>query len=118
MAESHAAAHAAQGAHADPGSGHATIKTYINVAVALTILTAIEVASLYIPGIPNWLLVTALIVMAALKFFLVVGFFMHLRYDSNIMRALFIGPLIIAVLIILALMALFSAFILLPRHFA
>ena len=115
MAESHAAAHAAQGAPADHGGGHASIRTYINVAVALTILTAIEVASLYIPGIPNWLLVTALIVMAALKFFLVVGFFMHLRYDSNIMRALFVGPLIIAILIILALMALFSSFILLPR---
>jgi hypothetical protein len=43
---------------------------------------------------------------------------MHLRYDSNIMRALFIGPLIIAIAIILALMALFSAFILLPRHFS
>src|SRR5262249_61057878 len=104
--------------HAAQGPGHASIKTYITVAVAPTILPAIEVASLYIPGIPNWLLVTALIVMAALKFFLVVGFFMHLRYDSNIMRALFVGPLIIAIAIILALMALFSAFVLLPRHFA
>ena len=53
---------------------------------------------------------------AALKFFLVVGFFMHLRYDNSIMRALFVGPLIIAIAIILALMALFSAFILLPRY--
>ena len=97
------------------GGGHATIKTYINVAVALTILTAIEVASLYVPGIPNGLLVTALIVMAGLKFFLVVGFFMHLRYDSSIMRALFVGPLVIAIAIILALMALFGAYILLPR---
>jgi len=109
MAESHAAAVAHSG-------GHATIRTYINVAVALTILTTLEVASLYIPGIPNWLLVTALIVMAGLKFFLVVGFFMHLRYDSSVMRALFVGPLFIAILIILALMALFSAFILLPHH--
>ena len=109
MAESHAVAHAAQ------GTGHASIRTYINVAVALTILTAIEVASLYIPGIPNWLLVTALIVMAALKFFLVVGFFMHLKYDHGIMRALFVVPLVIAIAIILAVMALFSAFLLLPR---
>jgi hypothetical protein len=31
------------------------------------------------------------------------------------MRALFVGPLIIAVVIILAVMALFSAFLLLPR---
>jgi cytochrome c oxidase subunit IV len=95
--------------------GHATVKTYINVAVALAVLTAIEVASLYIPGIPSGLLVPGLLLMSALKFFLVVGFFMHLRYDSSIMRALFVGPLIIAIAIILALMALFSAFILLPR---
>jgi cytochrome c oxidase subunit 4 len=108
MAEPHAVAHHAQG-------GHTTIKTYINVAVALGILTAIEVATLYIPGIPNTLLVTSLLVMSVIKFFLVVGFFMHLRYDSGIMRALFVGPLIIAIAIILALMALFSAFILLPR---
>ena len=107
------AEHAAtQEAH---GGGHATVKTYINVAVALAILTAIEVSSLYIPGIPNGLLVTALLFMSALKFFLVVGFFMHLRYDSSIMRALFVGPLVIAIAIILALMALFSAFVLLPR---
>ena len=110
MAESHAAVQ-----HV-PGTGHATVKTYINVAVALAILTAIEVTLLYIPGLPNGLMVTALLVMSVLKFFLVVGFFMHLRYDSPIMRALFVGPLIIAIAIILALMALFSAFILLPRH--
>ena len=108
MAEPHAVAHHAQ-------SGHASVKTYINVAVALAILTAIEVATLYIPGIPNTLLVTSLLAMSVVKFFLVVGFFMHLKYDSGIMRALFVGPLIIAIAIILALMALFSAFILLPR---
>ena len=32
------------------------------------------------------------------------------------MRALFVGPLIIAIAIILALLALLGAFILLPRH--
>jgi len=40
---------------------------------------------------------------------------MHLKYDHQIMRALFVGPLLIAVIIILAVMALFSAFLLLPR---
>ena len=109
MADPHAAA---EPAHA---GGHATVKMYINVAIALGILTAIEVASLYTPGIPNTVLVISLLAMSALKFFLVVGFFMHLRYDSSIMRALFVGPLMIAIAMILALMALFSAFILLPR---
>jgi cytochrome c oxidase subunit 4 len=111
MADSHATAHA----HPAEGGGHATVRTYVNVALALAIITAIEVASLYIPGIPSGLLVTGLLLMSAIKFALVVGFFMHLHYDHNIMRSLFIGPLIIAICIILALMALFSAFNLLPR---
>jgi cytochrome c oxidase subunit 4 len=110
MADSHATA----AAHAG-GGGHATVKTYINVAIALALITAVEVASLYIPGIPNPLLVVGLLVMSVIKFFLVVGFFMHLRYDHPILRALFVGPLMIAIAIILAIMALFSAFLLLPR---
>ncbi|HEY7040039.1 MAG TPA: cytochrome C oxidase subunit IV family protein [Methylomirabilota bacterium] len=97
------------------GGGHATVRTYINVAIVLAIITALEVATLYVPGIPNFLLVGSLLVMSAVKFFLVVGFFMHLRYDHPILRALFVGPLIIAICIIVAVMALFSAFILLPR---
>jgi cytochrome c oxidase subunit 4 len=112
MAESHVAAEAP---HESGHGHHASVKTYINVAVALAIITAIEVATLYTPGIPNSVLVVSLLVMSAVKFFLVVGFFMHLRYDSRIMRALFVGPLLIAILIILALMALFGAYILLPR---
>jgi len=111
MADPHATAAATH----EGGDGHATVRTYVNVAIALAIITAVEVATLYIPGIPNALLVGSLLVMSAIKFFLVVGFFMHLRYDSPIMRALFVGPLLIAILIILAIMALFSAFLLLPR---
>jgi cytochrome c oxidase subunit IV len=111
MADQHAAAAATHGG----GGGHATVKTYVNVAIVLAIITAVEVATLYIPGIPGSLLVISLLVMSAVKFFLVVGFFMHLRYDHPIMRALFVGPLIIAIGIILAVMALFSAFVLLPR---
>jgi cytochrome c oxidase subunit IV len=116
MADTHAAAHASHGDHQEAhGGGHATVRTYLVVAIVLAIITAIEVATLYIPGIPNGLLVVSLLVLSAIKFALVVGFFMHLRYDHNIMRSFFIGPLFIAIGIILALMALFSAFILLPR---
>jgi cytochrome c oxidase subunit 4 len=112
MADAHGTAAATHGG----GGGHATVRTYINVAIVLALITAVEVATLYIPGIPSWLLVGSLLVMSALKFYLVVGFFMHLKYDHQIMRALFVGPLIIAIAIILAVMALFSAFLLLPRH--
>jgi cytochrome c oxidase subunit 4 len=112
MADPHTAATAPTVVHTP---GHGSVRTYVNVAIALAILTSVEVATLYIPGIQHVVLVISLLVMSAIKFFLVVGFFMHLRYDSPIMRALFVGPLVIAISIILALMALFSAYILLPR---
>jgi cytochrome c oxidase subunit 4 len=125
MADSHAApsqapahgaaAHGLGPAPAARSGGHATVRTYVNVAVVLAIITAAEVATLYIPGIPSVLLVVSLLLMSAAKFALVVGFFMHLRYDHSIFRAMFLGPLAIAVCIILAVMALFSAFILLQR---
>ena len=109
----HGGGHASAAAHA--GSGHATVKTYINVAIVLAIITAIEVATLYVPDIPNGILVTSLLLMSIVKFILVVGYFMHLKYDAAVMRAVFVGPLILSILIILAVMALFGAFILLPR---
>jgi len=110
----HGGGHATPGAHA-AGGGHATLKTYVNVAIVLALITAIEVATLYVPGIPNGILVTSLLLMSIVKFILVVGFFMHLKYDAAVMRAVFVGPLILSILIILAIMALFGAFILLPR---
>lgn len=115
MAQSHATpqSHAPE-PHAEE-RGHATVATYIRVAVVLGIVTAIEIAALYIPGLSTAILVPFLIILSILKFALVVAFFMHLRYDSKLLTALFVGPLMIACAIILALMALFSAFLLLPR---
>ena len=110
-----AEAHAPSTAHPAHGGGHASLKTYIQVALVLAIITAVEVATLYVPGIPSGLLVVSLLVMSVIKFVLVVGFFMHLKYDGSIMRALFIGPLVLSILIILAIMALFGAYLLLPR---
>ena len=107
--------HATPAAAHAPGQGHATVQTYIKVAVVLGILTAIEIGALYVPGLPSHLLVALLLVFSVLKFGLVVAFFMHLRYDNKLLTALFVGPLIIAMVIILALMALFSAYLLLAR---
>ena len=107
--------HAGPAAAHAPGEGHATVQTYIKVAVVLGILTAIEIGALYVPGLPRHLLVTLLLVFSVFKFGLVVAFFMHLRYDSKLLTVLFVGPLLIAMLIILALMALFGSYLLLAR---
>ena len=107
--------HAASAATHAPGEGHATFQTYIRVAVVLGILTAIEIGALYVPGLPKHILVALLLVFSVIKFALVVAFFMHLRYDSKLLTALFVGPLLIAMIIILALMALFGSYLLLAR---
>jgi len=53
--------------------------------------------------------------MSAAKFALVVLFFMHLRYDSRALTALFVAPLALATGLIVALMTLTGAFLVFGR---
>jgi cytochrome c oxidase subunit 4 len=46
--------------------------------------------------------------MSAAKFAIVVMFYMHLKYDAKLFRALFTGPLLIGVIVIIALLFLFG----------
>lgn len=88
--------------------GHASVGTYLKVAAVLTALTAIEVGAIYIRALTP-ILIPTLLVLSLAKFSLVVLFFMHLRYDSRVLSVLFVGPLLIAIAIILALIALIAA---------
>jgi cytochrome c oxidase subunit 4 len=87
---------------------HASVATYVKVAVVLTAVTVIEVAAIYIRALTP-ILIPTLLVLSLAKFALVVLFFMHLRYDSRVLSVLFVGPLLIAIAIILALIALIGA---------
>jgi cytochrome c oxidase subunit 4 len=82
--------------------------TYKWVALILTVITIFEVWVYYTPFQQSRLFVPVLLFMSALKFAIVVMFYMHLKYDSKIFRALFIGPLIIAVTTVIALLFLFG----------
>jgi cytochrome c oxidase subunit IV len=69
---------------------------YVQVAVALAIITGLEVFASY----SDWLggaFLPILLVLMAVKFFSVVLFFMHLRFDSKIFSALFYAGLFLAV---------------------
>jgi len=89
------------------GAAHegASVATYIRVALILTVVTGLEVGVIYIRFLTP-IIVPLLLVMAIAKFTLVVMFFMHLRYDPRSLTGLFVGPLIIATLLALALIAL------------
>lgn len=90
---------------------HPTWKQYKWVALILTVITVVEVWAYYIPSfVASPVFVPALLIMSAVKFAIVVMFYMHLKYDHKLFRALFIGPLIIAAGTLLALMFLFGKF--------
>ena len=93
---------------------HASIGTYVKVAVILTVVTALEFSCIYIRALTP-ILVPLLLVLSAGKFALVVLFFMHLRYDSRALTILFAGPLLLASGIALALMTLTGAFLIFGR---
>lgn len=97
---SHDAKHAA---HAHPSGA-----TYLKVAAILTIITVVEVWAYYIPTlVASPLFNPSLIIMSAAKFAIVVLFYMHLKYDHRLFKALFTGPLIVAMATIVALLFLF-----------
>jgi cytochrome c oxidase subunit IV len=89
---------------------HPTWKEYKWVALILTLITVVEVAVYYTSFKQTPYFVPALLIMSAAKFFIVVAFYMHLKYDHKLFRALFVGPLIIAMSTLIALLFLFSKF--------
>ena len=93
---------------------HAGVGTYVKVAAILTIITALEFSVIYIRALTP-ILVPLLLVLSAAKFALVVLFFMHLRYDSRVLGFLFSGPLVIAILFVLAITTLTGAFLVYGR---
>jgi cytochrome c oxidase subunit IV len=86
---------------------HASNKTYVVLAIILTVITAVEVASYYAEEALGAFLVPLLIVLTSAKFFLVVGYYMHLKYDHRLFRRLFLGPAVLMALLLLVVVLLF-----------
>lgn len=86
---------------------------YWKVGAVLFIITVVEVALYYLvdPSVhqPTWTEIT-LYTLSAIKFIGVVAFFMHLKFDSKLFTAFFVGGLILAMSTILAILALVGAF--------
>ncbi len=75
---------------------HPTDLTYIKVAVVLAIITVIEVAIYYIEALST-VLVPVLVLLSAIKFVTVVGYFMHLKFDTKMLAWIFGAAMIISV---------------------
>ena len=72
--------------HDDLHSHEISDKNYVLIALLLAVLTAMEVAVTEISDFPESLLVPALLLMMAVKFFVVVSYFMHLKHDAALFK--------------------------------
>lgn len=93
--------------HSHGGMEHPTPKTYAKIAVVLSVVTAIEYWLFTIEAMQPYL-IPVLGILSALKFALVVMFYMHLKFDHSAFSRLLILGIILAFAIYLALLALFT----------
>ena len=90
---------------------HASVATYWKIAAFLAILTFIEVAYPYVTQdlqALNPYYVPVLAVLSAVKFFVVIGLFMHLHFDPKILAGMFAVALIVSSGFMLAFLFLFD----------
>ena len=77
------------------GHDHPNSTQYVRIALILGAVTAVEVGLYYTPlsGLP---LVSILMGLAVIKFGMVAAYFMHLRFDSRLLRRVFLAGVILA----------------------
>lgn len=94
--------------HSHPGP-----RQYVLIAIVLVILTAVEVATSYLEGHVNSnILIITLAAMAAIKFFLVAAWYMHMKQDNHLFRRMFVGGIVLACFVYGIVMFMFSSTVL------
>jgi cytochrome c oxidase subunit IV len=86
---------------------HPGAAEYIKIGVILTAITALEVLVYYIHAIRP-LLPPILIVLSIVKFAMVVGYYMHLKFDSRLFTGMFLFGLVTAAFTAIGFLALFG----------
>lgn len=71
-------------AHAHEGKFH----LFVQLAMVLAVITGLELLVIYMP-LANWLIITLLMSMSAVKFVAVIWIFMHLKWDKRFLTLLF-----------------------------
>ena len=82
---------------------------YVKVAIILAVMTGLEVTLTY-AGLPGKVFMPALLVLMAAKFWTVVSYFMHLKFDNKIFTRLFYAGLFLATFVYIAALCTFQFF--------
>jgi cytochrome c oxidase subunit 4 len=97
--------HAEQADHTVATQHGLTVRQYLMIGAALTVITIIELAVSY--SDLGDVTVPLLLALSAVKFATVVAYFMHLRFDSPLFTRMFVGSFFLALAILIALLSLF-----------
>lgn len=93
-------------AQAETHHPHPTPKQYVQIALLLGVLTAIEVLLYYVEvgfeSVGTQVTAPLLIILALIKFFIVVGWYMHLRFEDALLSKFFSGGAILAFVLYVA----------------
>jgi len=108
-ADTHTEPHRAHPVHdPDDHTGGHSDAFYVKIAIVLAVLTGMEVSLSYMDI--GALFLPILLVLMVIKFFMVVLFFMHLKFDSKWFSLCFYSGLFLAVGVYLAALTTFQFF--------
>ena len=83
---------------------HPTQSLYVGIALILAAITAFEVW-LYYLDMERTPLIILLLGLSTVKFFLVAGWFMHLKFDNSLLTIFFVAGIALAFIVMLVVLA-------------
>ncbi len=98
-----------EGGHAEPAHSHPGDGRYVQIALILAVLTAIEVGTYYVE-LSTAALLAVLMPLMVVKFAMVARWFMHLKFDSKMFSRVFVGGLALAMFVYVILLSTFGFF--------
>ncbi len=96
--------------HADAHE-HPTDRKYVSIAIILAVLTTIEILLfVFEDDLSDAIVKIGLLGLMAIKFWIVGAYFMHLKFDDNILVKLFMFGLLLAIAVYVIMLAAFEFF--------
>ena len=102
-----------------PEGVHGGLKQYGLLAIFLAIITLVEfliIVPEHLQG--SGVVIAPLVILSVIKFFCVVAFFMHLKFEHPLLWQIFVAGLALGLVVALALVLLFGVFRPTPRAFS
>ena len=101
------------------GGRHPTFRQYVFIAIILFVITLVEFLIIVPESLQgSTLVVGPLFILSILKFAIVIGWYMHLRFDPRMFTTVFLAGLFLALLVVSAVLGLFGSFQPTPRDYA